>query len=294
MEFESIILVVEKEKVEVVKELINTIKYLKQNIVVTSFLFENIGEEVIVSFKIDTESYSYMLEKLLFNKIRILSVEKKNEELLESIKTKLNKRSSDFVGWGGVKTKPSTTKPKTLDEFVAEGNYKEVIKLSKNITLNSALQEKAKSAIPDVINHALENAFKIGLKGRFDVDEAISKLIEIASDRNLKALNKISEMKQAGFLAIELCIRNRDNYTDLILIANNSSIHNLVNVKAVIKFSQLVMINVEEYESELQSAIRTLNTRWLNIAIESVRSDLTELETAEFGKIITYVILRRK
>jgi hypothetical protein len=200
MEFESIYTIIEFEKLDILKDLIHTFKDLKPGLVISSLRYENIGVEVIVSFRIDTESYPFMIEKLIYNNIRLMIFDKRNEDLMESIKNKIHQTNTDFIGWRSSKSSGSTRKTKSIEELVENGNYKEVIRQSKNFTSGSTLAEKAKINISNAVYVAIDAAFQDGLKNQIEVDNSLTKLLEIASDRNLKILSKIDEMKKQDTL----------------------------------------------------------------------------------------------
>lgn len=293
MEFESIYTITEAEKLDILRDIIYTIRDLKPGLIISSLRYENIGDDVIISFRIDADSYSFMVEKLIYNNVRLLIVDKKNEDLMESIQKKIHQANSDFIGWGASKNLASLVKSKSLEELVENGNYREVIRLSKNFASSNTIIEKAKNNISPAIFVAIDTAFQDGLRNQIEIDNSIEKLIEIASDKNLKVLNKIDELKRAGFLAIELCTQRRDNYSDLIHIANNSSLHNIINIKAAIRFSQLILSDTEQYDEEIQLAVRKLNTRWLSIAMDIVEKDLSDAEVTEFKKFFNFIVTKR-
>jgi len=294
MEFESVYTIIEQEKLASLKELIYTIKELKPGMIISSLRYENIGDEVIIFFRIDNDSYAFMVEKLIFNNVRMLIVDQRNKDLMESIQNKIHITNTDFIGWGSSKSTTSARKTKSIEELVESGNYREVIAVSKNISSSSVLVEKAKNNISNAVYIAIDTAFQDGLRNQIEIDNSVNKLLEIASDRNLRILNKMEEMKQAGYKAIELCSQSPDFYSDLIHIANLSSLPNINNIKAAIKFSQLVLSDPETFKDEITIALKKLNTRWLGIAMDTVKKDLTEEEIIEFEKLNNLILEKRK
>jgi hypothetical protein len=294
MEFESVYTITELEKLGSLKELIYTIKELKSEMIISSLRYENIGDEIIVFFRIDRDSYTFMVEKLIFNNIRMLIVDQRNKDLMESIQNKIHLSNNDFIGWGSSKSVTSARKTKTVEELVENGNYREIIRLSKNISTSSTIVEKAKNNISNAVFVAIDTIYQDGLRSQIEIDNSVNRLLEIASDRNLRILNKLDEMKQAGYMAIELCAQNKDYYGDLIHIANLSALPNIINIKAAIRFTQLILSDPDTFKDEITTAIKKLNTRWLGIAMDTVRKDISEEEIIEFEKLNSVILEKRK
>ena len=125
-------------------------------------------------------------------------------------------------------------------------------------------------------------------------EEAINELLLIATDKDLKLFNKQEEMNKAGIASIELTSSHKYYYDKLISIANNTQLNNLINVKATIALADLFADNEVEDPEKLPNAIKNLNTRWLRIAFESVRSKFSKEEVEKFNSYIRLIEEQRQ
>ena len=105
----------------------------------------------------------------------------------------------------------------------------------------------------------------------------------------MKAMQKMDIVKKAGLTAIDICAMYFDFVKELIAISNHNKLHNLVNVRSAVKFSELVFSDEEKYQDFLSLAIRNLNVNWLNIAFEVVENELSLPEKKSFHRITSFV-----
>lgn len=169
----------------------------------------------------------------------------------------------------------------SLDKLIEEGNYGSLINISKDITYNPETIQKAKSSISLSVNTAIVKHIEFVSSHKWEVLKTIDNLMQIASDNKLKLFNCDQLMKQAGIIAIELCTKDEDSLNFLIKISNNQSVDNILNLKAAIRLGEVVLIDPEKYEYNIKAAVKELNTRRLNILMDSVRDkfELKEIET---------------
>ncbi len=90
-------------------------------------------------------------------------------------------------------------------------------------------------------------------------------------------------MNNAGKAAIEISSKHKKYYHNLINIANNSKLNNIINVKAVITYANFYNDLTDEEIEKLPDVVKLLNTRWLKIAFETVQQKLTSEEIDVFN-----------
>lgn len=290
IDFEVITAKADKNDIEKIKLIIQRLKEKNPSLSSTPLRFGKIGEDIIVTFKIDQGNYKALVEKLIVNNIKVLSNSEKTQNFIDTVKSNIAANASKSgKGWDELKEKSQTLDNKKLHEFINEGNYNEVIRISRTVSLGREAVETAKNNIDHTIERAISLAYNEGINRKYDVDINIQKLVQIASDNNLKILHKIELMKQAGLSAVAICSQNKDYIGELIKICNNISVHNLVNIKAAVKFAQIVLVDPDAFPEDVQIAVRTINTRWLSMAFDVVADELDQGEILLFSKLTTFI-----
>lgn len=294
MDFETVVAVADTKEIPVIKGILQVLREKMPNMMVTPLKFGKIGDRHVVTFKIDKASYKTLVEKLIFNKIKILSLDPKTKEIIKTAQIAANRTPATSIptaqGWEDIKEMNKTGENKKgLEEYIREGNYIEVIKISKNINYPKDVLDKAKNNINHTVEVAINNAFHGAVSRRFEVDKYLNILLKIASDPMLKSLQKMEYLKDAGLKAVDACAMHKDYYSELVKIANNNALHNVVCIRATIKFAEIILPNQELYKAELDYAVRNLNIRWLAIALGVVQNDLLPAEIAAFDNLLNLV-----
>jgi hypothetical protein len=270
------------------------LKEKNPTIVTTPLRFGKIGDNIIVTFKVDNLNYKTLVEKLVVNNVKLLSNDQKTQKIIDDVKTiSTSSAIKGSKGWDDVKDKNLAGDEKRLADLINEGNYSEVIKISRTVSLGRDAVESAKNNIDTAIERCISLAYNEGISKKYDAEKNIQKLVQVASDNTLKLMNKIDFMKQAGFNAIAICANNKTCVGELIGICNNSALHNLINIKAAVKYAEIVLGDPETYKEEIAIAVKTLNTRWLQIALNVVLSDIELKETILFDKLIDFINEKR-
>ncbi|MFA6596321.1 MAG: hypothetical protein WCS69_01250 [Ignavibacteriaceae bacterium] len=291
MEFETVNILVDEKQVKIIKNVVGALIQAKPQLRVTPFKYGTIGDNVLVNFKVDSDHHRFLIDKLASNGIHTINIDLKTKHQFDNAKLKAKTGGTTENYSFGSKSK--TNEKKTLDQLINEGDYAEVIKISRDVTLPIEEIETAKSTIDATIQRAINNAYSEAEIKKTNIDKNIERLITIASDKNLKAMQKQDFIKQAGLFAIQICLHNNDYVGDLINICNNNMLQSIVNVKAAVSFYDAVIVNSDMYEEEVLIARRRLNTRWLLIAISSVEADLTDGEKESFYKLIDFISANR-
>ena len=248
----------------------------------------HLGDDVILSFDVEEEFYGSILEKLEFTGAKsVIKTENtgsvaKNDQPGIALQVDSKDAPSQF------KTSSNQNK-NTLENFIAEGDYEKVIELSKNVKSGYEMMKKAKEKIDDAVTNAIKITYNRAVQNKVYLEESITKLTRISSDKRLKLLNKVDLMTAAGLRAVKLCENSFENVSDLILIANNNLLPNIVVIKAAVKFSEIIFSEPEKYAEDYKYAVKYLNTRWLLIAKDVVISKITLNEKLHLKNLIDYI-----
>ncbi len=284
---------IEPKEIITVKSILSVLKEKYPDFHVKKFKIGKVSEKRIITFKVDNKYFKTTLEKFAFNDISILNREKTVVDFIEERKEhKTNKLRSR--GWGEVKSQKSNITPEDLDRFAAEGEYEKVLKETKSVPGSDyEIVKKAKSLLTQAIENAIDKDFELAQEDKYKAQESIDKLIRIASNPELKNIQKIKERIKAGEMAIKICLLYDELLLELISIANNNKVNNIVNIKAAIAFSGKVPKKKKDITDEILEGCKTLNTRWLKIAFEPVQTKLKKKEITAFYKLIGFIEANR-
>ncbi len=247
-----------------------------------------LGDDVVLSFNINERHYDSVMERLeTIGAVSILNENSKSKDMKSTASKRPAKGGQP--GFYGDTNSPQNDPAVSLDKIISEGDYEKVIQFSRNIKNGFDTMKKAKENIDAAVNKSIQLLYSKALKNKVHLDESIAELIKISTNKELRILNKIDLMKDAGMKAVDLCVGSFENVSDLVTISNNNFIPNIVSITAAVKFSEIIFNNPEKYKEEYQYAIKHLNTRWILIARDIVINKLSENEKALLKKLIDYI-----
>ena len=292
-DIKSITILIKEKDLIPVKAILNFLKEKYQNLSIMKFRTGFIGEDILISFKVTDEYYPIILEKFAYNDIPIIMKDKKVLEFIDEKKLQ-KKRKMQTQGWSEISVSKKQISFSELIKLAEEGKIKEIAKEAKGgVGANIEIVKRAKQLLSTTIGNAIANLIeyseKVGKK-----QEVINQLILVASDKDLKLFHKHEDMNNAGSAAIEISTKHKKYYCNLIDIANNSKLNNIINVKAVIKYANFYNDLTEEEIEKLPDIVKLLNTRWLKIAFETVQQKLNSEEIKVFNHFIDLVDEKRK
>jgi hypothetical protein len=252
-----------------------------------------LGKDYLIALKFKEDFYRTAVETLTYNDMKILLPDDQTQEMIDQIREKRMQiaiNSSIIVDDSPIRSRVSA---EAVDEMVDLGNYGSIISVSKNINADQEVVERALNNISISINRAIDIAVLEAKSDKALIKSSIKKLIHIASDNKIKSLNKLDLLKRAGLEAIELCIDDWDTVKELINISNNNQLHNLINIKAAVKFYDVVLSNRTKYKLEIEAATKKLNVRWLIIALDVVENNITDEEKSKLESLIEFIRKKR-
>ncbi|MBL1212490.1 MAG: hypothetical protein HND52_03915 [Ignavibacteriae bacterium] len=253
-----------------------------------------LGKDYLISLKFDDDFYRTAIETLVYNDMKILLPDENTKDIINRVKERrIQAAINSSIKIDERKPVRKKVSTEDVDEIVYFGNYESLINVSKNINNEKEVIEKAAGNIDACINRAIDIAVIEAKNDKALINRSIKRLIEIASDKKIKSLNKINLLKRAGFEAIELCATDWETIKDLINIANNNQLHNLVNIKSAIKFYEVAFGNRTKYKNEIDAAVKKLNIRWLTIVLDVVENSLTQYEKSQLDSLIDAIKIKR-
>lgn len=296
-----ITLLIKEKDQGTIKSLLSFFKERYNDFSVIKYRTGKIGEDILVSFRISKNYYSQVLEKFAYNDIPVLLKDQSTIEFIdekkEQKKIKLRAR-----GWKEISVHVKQITFSELENLSQQGKIKEVAREAKGgVGANPEIVQKAKNILGYTVDVAIDNLLKYSEENPTKKQNAINELLDIATDSDLKLFQNRNEMIKAGEAAIALAINNEELYDSLILIANNNKLENILNVKAAIYLSGIIL-SVDEASQELDTenqivlpdVIKYLNIRWLRIAAEIVWNKLTEEEKLSFDNLLSFIEDKRK
>lgn len=296
----TITILIKEKNLPVIKSILDFLKEMNKDFSVMKYKTGKIGEDVLVSFRVYNKYYAQVLEKLAYNDIPVII---KDQSVIDFIDEKKEHKRQKLRarGWKeiGVHVKQITFQE--LEQLINEGRISEVAKEAKGgVGTNPEIVQKAKNSLTKTVDVAIENLIRYAEENPTKKQNSINELLDIATDSDLKLFQKRNEMVKAGEAAIAIAINNEELYNNLISIANNNKLENILNVKSTIYLSGLILSideNNQGLESdkqiELPDVVKLLNTRWLKIAYETVFKKLTEEEKNNFNQLIEFIEQKR-
>jgi hypothetical protein len=289
MMIKHISILVNEKDVEKFKVIFNLIQKRHSDTSLHPPKIGRLGGDCLISLRFEEQLYKTAIETLIYNDIKILLPDEETREIIEGIW----ERRIQFAINSKVKDDYSKLRShitaKTVEEMVLLGDYEAILDITKNINTDKAVVELAINNLSDTIGRAIEIAVLEAKNDKALIKRSIKKLIQIVSNKKIKSLNKISLLNRAGIEAIELCAEDWDSVKELINISNNNKLQNIVNVKAAIKFYDIVLSNKTKYKNEFDLAVKNLNIRWLIIVLEIVENNLTEEEISKVQNLIDII-----
>ena len=253
-----------------------------------------LGDDIIISFTTDENQRKTIVEKLVLNDFRVLFIDDKTQKELKRSKPVGRARTGGNTNiWENQNKTGKESGGVSVDALINQNKYIELIKIANDFRSTLEQKEKAKTGINIAVNNAIQLAINNSKKGKNATSEAIDKLIEIASDKNLKNLQKIDLIKNAGMSALELSISSPAHYEDLVELCSNSNLHYSVTIESFIMFSKLVLKQQETFEELLKVALRKINIRWINIAYDVVVNELSFEEKNLVADLISFIEAER-
>lgn len=255
-----------------------------------------LSNKLILSYKVNRDHFEDIVKLFAKYNVDIFTKDPKIIQLMNEPvkKPEILLNASDPV-YEMIRVKKPLLSKSKLEELVKHGNYSELIKLSKDtLSYEAKYLEMAVEFIPAAVQIAVDNAYNAGLSNTLNVNHSITVLMEIASDKELSSLLKTEFMKLAGNYIIDLCEKNQFHIDRLLEVCNNNVIPRIINIKAAVKFSEIVFKEEGKYFASLSQAVKVLNVKWLDIGYEEIKFELNAKEDRAYKNLLEYVNTMRR
>ena len=261
-------------------------EYLMSDIDASELEFVDNGKDYSCTIASSRKSQlTLIVEVLTLNGFHILSNDKIVKEVIDKVNNKYTEELAYYASTVELK-KDVNKKHDTMDKLIDEGEYAELIKISKDVTYSPETITKAKANISRAVTNAIIKNLEKVSSYKLSIDAAVRELLSIAADSQLKYYNCSDIMLQAANVAFELCTKNSDVIRTLVKISNQKNSNAIINLKAAAKFSEIALSDEKKYDSQIKYAVRELNIRWLMNLVEPYRDVLSEEENDAIDKLV--------
>lgn len=292
MEFKKISIEILDDEVIKIKQFLISLADIRNSISVKKLEGGNESKSDFYVFTIEQDVLKEFVIKLSNANLKIVSQEEINDKLRATIKSNAayNSATDTDISPADLKAAKSV---KTIEDFIKDGEYKVLLDIVKDIRLEQNKRNRAEGALPAAVKKAIEINYEEGLQSKRRAFISLEELVDIATNSQLKTLRLNHILENAGFRAIEICIHYKDFADELIKIANNIKMPNVISIKAVIKFAEITLNDNRNFKSDFEAdivyAIKNTNLRWLNIAFDSVENTLNEEEKKHVEKFMEFI-----
>ncbi len=292
----KIVIKVSERDVKTVKAVLTDLKNNYADLDISAIRRGEFGDDILLSFNVSKKFETIILREMEAQKITIVfpvtdSAKKTSSPSEAQRKPSISTSDSSRKEQQNYHNDYRDVNP--IDSLVRSGNYKELIRISKDIRSGNEKMNKAKEGIEAAIQNAIDAAYKKSFQHKEDAGEMLVELIKIATDRTIKALNYEELMKYAGLTAINICAQNEDLVGELVKICNMNTLPYIINIEAAVKLSNVVLNNAEKFPEDADNAVKHLNVRWLSIAYDVVSNLIDEKKQQEFNGLLDYVHAER-
>lgn len=296
MEFKKISIELFEDEAAKLKSFLVSLSDIRNSISVKKMEGGNESKSDFYIFTVEMDALKEFVVKLSRTDLKIITQEEINEKLKSTIKSNAAYSSATNPDISPAELK-ALKKVKTIEDFIKNGEYKVLLDIIKDIRLEQNKRNRAETALPAAVKRAIEINYEEGLQSKRRAFISLEELTEICTNSQLKNLRLNHIIENAGYKAIEICINYNDFADELIKIANNIKMPNIISMKAVIKFSEITLRDDRNFKSDFEAdivyAVKNTNLRWLNIAFDSVEEEITNEEKEQFNKFMSFIKFKK-
>ena len=291
MELKKVTAKLKPDELAKFKSVLKVMKYTKAGFAVENLVYKDKVFLVEVSFEVSPENYNAIVEKLSLNKIKLEIKDEESSKIIEGVNQELQrgKNKNVFMGWTGATEKKENTKDYSFEGISNDGNYEELIRITRDVSATKEEVAMAASKIDYAINNALKKAYEPALQDQFYAEGGIRRLLQIAGDPNLTLINKNDFKLKAGLQAINLSVKHKDFNSSLITIANNSKVDNYISVTAAVRLAGILVNNTFLDKKLVDPTVKDLNIKWLTSILGGVKHKFAEKELKDFESMVKYI-----
>lgn len=280
---------VEIEKIKAVMEKMALIPSVEMS----ALSYSHLGSDTIVSFDIDEGHFSIMIEKLYSAGINVLPTNDKVIQILEILYGKYGRKN--FAKAAPVPSASNSVPSfELIDEIKNNGKYEDLLKITKMVSIETGVKEEARKALPDTVKKYIDQNYSAAFVNKYAIQTSMANLLKLCADMNLKTYNLQAMQKHAGISAIAICENYTDQIDELIKISNNNQLPNVINLKAAVKFWEIVSKDLEKFPGDLALALKLTNLRFLENAYDIAHTELNDKEKELYAGFRDFIRSNKK
>ncbi len=296
MKFKKLSVEISNNEIAKVKKFITTLGDIRNSVSVKKTEGATGSNISYYTFTIEEEVIKDFFVKCSGANFKFRSQEEISENLRANIKSNAayNAAVSGTVNSDDLK---SIKKIKKIEDFIEEGNYAVLLDIVKDIRLEQNKRNRAEAALPATVKKAIELNYAEGILGRRRAFGALEELVKIATNAQLKNLRLNHILENSGYKAMELCTKYDDFADELIKIANNIKMPNIVSIKSIIMFAEITLRDdrnfKSDYEADIVFATKNSNLRWLRMAYDSIEQELSDDEKKSYDMFMSFIEFKK-
>lgn len=131
------------------------------------FKFGRIGEEIIITFSVNSKYHKIVVDNLSRYNFDVLFVDMKTSNTQKAVVQKQEKVTDEIkpTTWSDLKkSKTHKTENIPIEELVKTGDYEAIIKIALDQRQGAKKVEEAKNKLDEAVNIAIDNAFNKAVK----------------------------------------------------------------------------------------------------------------------------------
>jgi len=292
MEFRKISVEISIQEVNKIKQFIIGLGDIRNSVSVKKIEGAKDSSIYYYTFTIEEEVLKSFVLKFSSANLKAVSQEDINHRLRSTIKGNAAYHSAVDRNMSSDELQ-SIKKKKRIEDFIEEGRYSVLLDIVKDIRAEQNKRNRAEAALPATVKKAIEINFEEGCKSKRRAFTALEELVSIATNAQLKNLRLNHILENSGYKAMELCTKFDDFADELIKIANNIKMPNIVSIKSIIQFAETTLRDNRnfkfEYEADIVYATKNTNLRWLKIAYDTVEHELDEEEKKQYDMFMSFI-----
>ncbi len=289
-ELKTVFAEIPKEDKGKVESILKVFTLTFSDVVIKDLEFDEVERNYLVSLRISPKYYKTLIEKLTLNNVKVLTDDPEAENVINYAQKRLNKKETrGFDGWDSQVRigKPKRSAP--IEQIAADGDYLELIRVINDFSAPSEKRDRAKEMLETAVNNAMKKSYEQSLANPRLVDDSIRNLLNIATDGFLKAIGHSSLTQHAAQIAMDIALSDPAYYEKLVLMGNDRYLTPLINLKAIIAFTEKTFPDKNKYRAQIKFARRYSNLKWLVKAYEEAKDKLNPDERKLLKTYVTYI-----
>lgn len=282
----------EKSILKKINEIIDNFPNLKDKFQLKTGRPEQVPNHILITFDVPFSKAFEIIKSLVIEGVPIISEVPIIKKAIKEALYEIQLRKVEAVHKMKKKKEASAdkeTNDQNLEEIIETGDWKTLIKIAKNKSIkNAENSKKILEILPEIIKKIIAYEMKRDFDKLSRANLSFERLVEIATNIDLKILRFFSIMSLAGEAALEICLKfPKEMVSELIILMNNENTSPHVKINSFLSFYEIIKENTTLYSNDIIYAAKNINTRSLNTSIHSA-FNLSNRERIQFREAIDF------